>query len=77
MGPEGAERERQLVEVVRRAGMRMVGPNCMGVLNADPAVSMNRLYVVESTPSVTETCLRLDVPLVELCGASGMTAWPP
>ena len=44
VGPEGAERERLLVEIVRRAGMRMVGPNCMGVLNADPAVSMNATF---------------------------------
>ncbi|MDF2772032.1 MAG: CoA-binding domain protein, partial [Geminicoccaceae bacterium] len=44
VGPEGAERERQLVDVVRQAGMRMVGPNCMGVLNADAAVSMNATF---------------------------------
>jgi acetyl coenzyme A synthetase (ADP forming)-like protein len=37
-GPEGAALERQLVETVRDAGMRMVGPNCMGVLNTDPRV---------------------------------------
>ena len=40
IGGEGIEREKQLVEIVRRHGMRMVGPNCMGVLNTDPAVSM-------------------------------------
>jgi len=44
VGPEGAERERLLVEIVRRAGMRMVGPNCMGVLNAEPTVSMNATF---------------------------------
>jgi acyl-CoA synthetase (NDP forming) len=44
VGPEGAERERQLLDVVQRAGMRMVGPNCMGVLNADPSVSMNATF---------------------------------
>jgi acetate---CoA ligase (ADP-forming) len=37
-GPEGAVLERQLLETVRSAGMRMVGPNCMGVLNTDPRV---------------------------------------
>ena len=44
VGPEGAERERLLVEIVRRAGRRMVGPNCMGVLNAEPTVSMNATF---------------------------------
>ncbi|MBI2212910.1 MAG: GNAT family N-acetyltransferase [Acidobacteria bacterium] len=39
-GPSGKRREEALVEQVRAAGIRMVGPNCMGVLNTDPAVSM-------------------------------------
>src|SRR5262249_4759105 len=29
---------------VRRSGMRMVGPNCLGVLNTDPAVSLNATF---------------------------------
>ncbi|HUO52595.1 MAG TPA: acetate--CoA ligase family protein [Gemmatimonadaceae bacterium] len=49
-GPEGAERERQLVETVRRFNMRMVGPNCLGVLNADPAYSMNATFAPEMPP---------------------------
>ena len=32
-GEEGAALERELVQKVRAAGVRMVGPNCMGVLN--------------------------------------------
>ena len=50
VGGEGVERERQLMEVVRRYGMRMVGPNCMGVLNADPAVSMNATFAPSMPP---------------------------
>ncbi|MGQ9788916.1 MAG: acetate--CoA ligase family protein [Candidatus Hadarchaeaceae archaeon] len=30
-GPQGAELERQLVEAARKAGIRIVGPNCQGV----------------------------------------------
>jgi acyl-CoA synthetase (NDP forming)/GNAT superfamily N-acetyltransferase len=41
VGEEGAERQRELVDVCRAAGMRIVGPNCLGVLNTDPAISMN------------------------------------
>jgi acetyl coenzyme A synthetase (ADP forming)-like protein len=40
----GRERERRLLEIVRGSGMRMVGPNCMGVLNTDPAVSLNATF---------------------------------
>jgi acetyl coenzyme A synthetase (ADP forming)-like protein len=43
-GPEGAERERQLMEVVRSHGIRVVGPNCMGVLNANGSVRMNGTF---------------------------------
>lgn len=39
-GPAGKRREEALLAQVRAAGIRMVGPNCMGVLNADPNVSM-------------------------------------
>ena len=31
--PEGAQRQRDLLEVCRESGMRLVGPNCLGVLN--------------------------------------------
>jgi len=38
---EAREWEEQLLEVVRSAGMRLVGPNCLGVLNTDPRVSLH------------------------------------
>ncbi|HDK44852.1 MAG TPA: GNAT family N-acetyltransferase, partial [Actinobacteria bacterium] len=41
VGPEGAALERELVETARSAGMRVVGPNCMGLLNTDPRVAVN------------------------------------
>ncbi|MEP6619814.1 MAG: acetate--CoA ligase family protein [bacterium] len=50
VGAEGAIRERGLMEVVRRYDMRMVGPNCMGVINADPAVSMNATFAPGMPP---------------------------
>lgn len=40
MGAEGRERQEALLRRVRGHGMRMVGPNCMGLLNADPAVRL-------------------------------------
>jgi acetyl coenzyme A synthetase (ADP forming)-like protein len=44
IGGEGIEREAELHRIVRSYGMRMVGPNCMGVLNGDPAISMNATF---------------------------------
>ncbi len=33
VGAQGAEAERELVEICRAAGVRLMGPNCLGVLN--------------------------------------------
>ena len=37
----GLESERRLVESIREHGMRLVGPNALGVANTDPAISLN------------------------------------
>jgi acetyl coenzyme A synthetase (ADP forming)-like protein len=50
IGASGAARERELVQVARAYGMRLVGPNCMGVINTDPAVSMNSTFVPVMPP---------------------------
>ncbi|MEO8620917.1 MAG: CoA-binding protein, partial [bacterium] len=50
VGAAGAIRERALMDIVRRYHMRMVGPNCMGVINADPAVSMNATFAPGMPP---------------------------
>jgi acetyl coenzyme A synthetase (ADP forming)-like protein len=44
IGAEGRTRERELLDVVRDAGMRLIGPNCMGLLNADPGVLLNATF---------------------------------
>jgi len=43
-GTEGTELQNRLLEKVRGYGMRMVGPNCLGLLNTDPAVSLNASF---------------------------------
>ncbi|MEH1101096.1 bifunctional acetate--CoA ligase family protein/GNAT family N-acetyltransferase [Micromonospora sp. CPCC 205561] len=40
-GGEGAAAQRVLVRAAHAAGMRVVGPNCLGVANTDPAVRLN------------------------------------
>ena len=44
VGAEGAARQRELVAVCRQAGMRLVGPNCMGVINLEPDVRLNATF---------------------------------
>ena len=43
-GEEGRKFEKQLVEKVNQYGMRMIGPNCMGVINADPEIRMDGTF---------------------------------
>lgn len=50
VGGAGIERERALVERVHRYGMRLVGPNCMGVLNTSPDVAMNATFAPTMPP---------------------------
>jgi len=44
VGGGGIERERELVEILRGTGIRMVGPNCMGVMNTADDVRMNATF---------------------------------
>jgi len=44
VGGEGTERERKLSELQKKHGFRIIGPNCMGVLNADPDVRLNATF---------------------------------
>ena len=41
---EGREIEVAMVRRIRDAGCRLIGPNCMGVLNTDPAVRLNATF---------------------------------
>jgi acetyltransferase len=42
IGPAGVELERQLLENARKGGMRVVGPNCLGVMN--PMSGLNATF---------------------------------
>jgi acetate---CoA ligase (ADP-forming) len=44
MGPAGAALQRELLDICRQAGMRLVGPNCMGVINTAEGVSLDATF---------------------------------
>jgi acyl-CoA synthetase (NDP forming)/GNAT superfamily N-acetyltransferase len=44
LGSDGLVEQARLLDVVRAHGMRLVGPNCLGVLNSDPAVRLNATF---------------------------------
>ena len=43
-GDQGGTSERRITRLAHSYGMRVVGPNCFGVLNTDPEVSMNATF---------------------------------
>ena len=50
-GDAGRALEERVLEIVRSAGLRMVGPNCLGVLNSDPDVSLNATFAGATVPA--------------------------
>ncbi len=43
-GEAGAERERVIREIARTYGIHFIGPNCLGIINTDPAVRLNASF---------------------------------
>lgn len=68
-GPEGRDDERQLARFARRHGMRVVGPNSLGVANTDPAVG---LYLLSE-----DLAPRTGGPVALGSGAIGVFAHSP
>lgn len=44
VGKKGLDVENEIVSICREAGVRIVGPNCLGVINPLPKVSMNASF---------------------------------
>jgi len=49
-GAEGRARQDELLRICRASGMRLIGPNCMGILNTDPAVRLNATFAPAAPP---------------------------
>jgi acetyl coenzyme A synthetase (ADP forming)-like protein len=49
-GPDGARRERELRDITLGHGMRLVGPNCMGIMNTDKAINLNATFSLVYPP---------------------------
>jgi acetyl coenzyme A synthetase (ADP forming)-like protein len=50
-GEAGAALEEELVRRVRAHGMRMIGPNCLGILSTDPAVRLDATFAPTFPPA--------------------------
>lgn len=66
IGAEGASRERALRDIAFGHGMRVVGPNCMGIINTNSKVSLNSTFSKVFPP-------RGNVAFLSQSGAMGLT----
>ena len=44
MGAEGAALQREMLDLARTHSMRLVGPNCLGVMSNDPEIRLNATF---------------------------------
>lgn len=49
-GDEGRARQQELLRICRAAGMRLIGPNGMGILSTDPAAPLNATFAPAMPP---------------------------
>jgi acetyl coenzyme A synthetase (ADP forming)-like protein len=66
IGPEGAAREEVLADIIHRYGMRVVGPNCMGIINTNDSIKMNATFSPVYPPAG-------NVAFMSQSGAMGLT----
>ena len=52
-GEAGADAEKRILQIIRESNARLVGPNCMGIINAIPSVKMNATFVAEEPKTGT------------------------
>ena len=50
-GAEGSARQAELLEVCRQSGMRLIGPNCMGILSTAPERALNATFAPGAPPA--------------------------
>ena len=66
VGPEGAAREKELRDIALGHGLRVAGPNCMGILNTDSQISLNSTFSPVFPPAG-------NVAFLSQSGAMGLT----
>ncbi|MFW6170990.1 MAG: acetate--CoA ligase family protein [Planctomycetota bacterium] len=50
VGGEGVERENRIKQIARDNGISVIGPNCLGLINTDPEISMNATFGRDMPP---------------------------
>jgi acyl-CoA synthetase (NDP forming)/GNAT superfamily N-acetyltransferase len=64
-GSDGAAAQAEMLRVARAASMRLIGPNCLGILNNDSAISLNATFA-------SSTCAAGDFAFATQSGGVGI-----
>lgn len=67
LGTEGAKKEGAVVDAAQKFGIALIGPNCLGIINADPQVSLNASFARRMP-------LPGNIALISQSGAIGVAA---
>jgi acetate---CoA ligase (ADP-forming) len=72
----GRARQDELMSICRRTGMRLIGPNCMGILNTDAEIRLNATFAPIAPPGgglgIMSQSGALGLALIEHAGALGL-----
>jgi acetate---CoA ligase (ADP-forming) len=75
-GKEGRVRQAELINVCRGAGMRLIGPNCMGIANTNPAVLLDATFAPAVPPrgrvGFSSQSGALGLAIMEFAGSLGV-----
>ncbi|HEX9823360.1 MAG TPA: GNAT family N-acetyltransferase, partial [Actinomycetota bacterium] len=76
VGEEGRELQRELVRVCRESGMRLIGPNCMGIMNTASDVRLNATFAPSFPPAGRVGFLSqsgaLGLAVIDMAGSLGL-----
>lgn len=75
-GKEGKARQAELMSVCRAAGMRLIGPNCMGIANTKPEVLLDATFAPGIPPrgrvGFSSQSGALGLAIMEFAGSLGL-----
>jgi acetyl coenzyme A synthetase (ADP forming)-like protein len=75
-GKEGKARQAELMTVCRNAGMRLIGPNCMGIANTNPEVLLDATFAPAIPPrgrvGFSSQSGALGLAIMEFAGSLGL-----
>jgi acetyl coenzyme A synthetase (ADP forming)-like protein len=76
IGDDGRRRQHELLKLCREFGMRLIGPNCMGIMNLDPDVRLNATFGPQVPPhghvAFSSQSGALGLAVIEYAGQLGL-----